>query len=234
MCLATYGFVEWRNVMSRAIPAVALAAAISAAACGATTRDTTAPVYTPPTTSAPSQQQVPPGPTEVNNSALGVIPAGQELDVRLQSALSSDTAQVEQRFEATTAVDLTQNGRVLVPAGSTVRGVVTAVKAAGRVDRVGSLTLSFDRITVRGRDYDIRGMATQIFESGGIRDEAGTAGIAGGVGAVVGGILGGVKGAVLGAVIGAGGAIAATEGKDVTLPAGSIIRVRLDSPVTVR
>jgi hypothetical protein len=43
-----------------------------------------------------------------------------------------------------------------------------------------------------------------------------------------------VKGAVLGAVIGAGGAIAATEGKDVNLPAGSIIRLRMDSAVTIR
>jgi len=54
-----------------------------------------------------------------------------------------------------------------------------------------------------------------------------------GAGAILGGILGGVKGAVLGAVIGAGGAIAATDGKDVELPAGSIIRIRLDSPLNV-
>jgi hypothetical protein len=52
-----------------------------------------------------------------------------------------------------------------------------------------------------------------------------------GVGGIVGGIIGGVKGAVLGAAIGAGGAIAATEGKNVDLPAGSIIRIRIDSPV---
>ena len=77
-------------------------------------------------------------------------------------------------------------------------------------------------------------MATQVFESGGIREEVGTAGAGAGVGGVIGGLIGGVKGAVLGAVIGAGGAIAATEGKDVHLPAGSIIRVRLDSPVRVR
>ena len=38
---------------------------------------------------------------------------------------------------------------------------------------------------------------------------------------------------MLGAVIGAGGAIAATDGKDVELPAGSVVRVRFDTPVTV-
>ena len=69
---------------------------------------------------------------------------------------------------------------------------------------------------------------------GGIRDETGTAGIGAGAGAILGGVLGGLKGAILGAVIGAGGAIAATEGKDIELPAGSIIRIRLDSPLTTR
>ena len=205
-----------------------LLSAIATFGCGATTSQTT-----PRTTPQSTPQVEPSGPTEVNSSARGVIPVGQELDIRLQNTLSSETATVEQRFEATTAVDLMQDGRVLVPAGSTVRGVVSDVKRPGRVDRVGSLTLSFDRMTVRGREYTIRGMATNVFESGGIREEAGTAGVGAGVGGVIGGLIGGLKGAVLGAVIGAGGAIAATEGKDINLPAGSIIRIRLDSAVNV-
>ena len=66
----------------------------------------------------------------------------------------------------------------------------------------------------------MRATATQVFESKGIRAEAGTAGVGAGVGGIVGGIIGGVKGAILGAVIGAGGAIAATDGKDISLPGG--------------
>lgn len=206
-----------------------LLSAIATFGCGATTSQTT-----PQTTPRSTPQVVEPsGPTEVNTSARGVIPVGQELDVRLQNALSSETATVEQRFEATTAVDLMQDGRVLVPAGSIVRGVVSDVKRPGRVDRVGSLTLSFDRMTVRGREYTIRGMATNVFESRGIRDEVGTAGAGAGVGGVIGGLIGGLKGAVLGAVIGAGGAIAATEGKDIQLPAGTIMRVRADSAINL-
>ena len=80
----------------------------------------------------------------------------------------------------------------------------------------------------------IRATATQVFESGGIREEVGTAGVGAGVGGLVGGILGGLKGAILGAVIGAGGAIAATDGKDINLPAGTIVRIRMDSPVDLR
>jgi hypothetical protein len=169
------------------------------------------------------------------SSARGVIPAGQELDVRLSTPLSSETARVEQRFDATTVADLTQDGRVLVPAGSLVRGVVSGVEPAKRgLDRKGSLTLSFDQITVRGRVYPIHGNATSVFKSRGIRDEKGTAGVGAGVGGVLGGVLGGWTGAVLGAIIGAGGAIVATTGKDVDLSPGTMMRVRIDSPVTLR
>jgi hypothetical protein len=214
---------------------VILLSALATIGCGATTSQTAprpAPSPTPRANPTP-QATVPSGPTEVNSSARGVIPVGQELDVRLQTALSSETSTVEQRFEATTVADLMQDGRVLIPAGSTVRGVVSDVKRPGRVDRVGSLTLSFDRITVNGREHTFRGMATQVFESRGIRDEVGTVGGGAGVGAVIGGLLGGVKGAVLGAVIGAGGVVAATEGKDIHLPAGSFIRVRTDSSINL-
>ena len=214
--------------MVRTIQMMVCGIGMTAVACGATTRD---PVTTPQSSTSGVTQTAPAGPIEVNASARGMIPAGQELDVRLQTTLSSETATAEQRFEATTVVDVTQNGAVLIPAGSVVRGVVTAVERPGRVERVGRLTLSFDQITIRGRAMPIRGMATQVFESGGIRDEVGTAGAGAGVGGVIGGLIGGVKGAVLGAVIGAGGAIAATEGKDIHLPAGSIIRIRLDQSV---
>ena len=215
--------------------AAVAAAAIGSVACGATTRDdgiTTAP-NSPPSTSGVSTT-APTQPTTVNNDNPGSIPAGQELDVRLQSSLSSETATVEQRFETTTVVDLMQDGRVLVPAGSIVRGVVSGVDPAGRLERAGRLTLSFDQMVVNGREIPIRATATQVFESGGIREEAGTAGVGAGVGGIIGGVLGGMKGAILGAVIGAGGAIAATDGKDITLPAGAIIRLRLDTPVNVR
>lgn len=218
--------------MSALIRSVVLLGSIGTLACGATA-NTGGTVQTTPAGRPPVIQ--PSGPAEVNTSALGVVPAGQELDVRLQQTLSSETAKVEQRFETTTAVDLMQNGRVLVPAGAVVHGVVSEVHPAGRLaDRTGSMTLSFDRMTIRGRNYPIRAMATQIFQSGGIREEIGTAGAGAGVGGVIGGLLGGVKGAILGAVIGAGGAIAATDGKDVTLPAGSVIRVRMDSDVNIR
>jgi hypothetical protein len=160
------------------------------------------------------------------------IPVGTEFDVRLQTPLSSATAQVEDRFEATTVVDLKDSeGRIIVPAGSVMRGVVSAVNKAGRVDRKGSLQVSFDRATINGRSYPMRATVTQALESEGIKGEAGKIGIGAGAGAILGAILGGAKGALAGILIGGGGTIAATEGKDVDLPAGTVLRVRLDSPI---
>ena len=78
---------------------------------------------------------------------------------------------------------------------------------------------------------------TDEFKASAVRlvlDEGKTVGTGGAVGAIVGGILGGLKGALIGAVVGSGGVIAATEGKDVDLPPGTIVRVRLDSPLELR
>ena len=163
------------------------------------------------------------------------IPVGTEFDVRLGTMLSSKTAQVEDRFEGTTMVDLRDDrGRVLVPSGSVMRGVVSSVNRATRTDRKGSMTVAFDRVTINGRSYPLRATVTQAIESEGIMGEKEKIGIGAGAGAIIGAILGGVKGAVAGVLIGGGGTIAATEGNDVELPAGSVLRVRLDSPLVLQ
>ncbi|HEY0873014.1 MAG TPA: hypothetical protein VGD94_06040 [Vicinamibacterales bacterium] len=167
-------------------------------------------------------------------SSSSAIPAGQELDVRLQTQLSSATAQVEDRFEATTVADLFRGNEVLIPAGSVMRGVVRSVQPATRTNRRAEMTVSFDQITVRGRAYPMRGTITEAIQGEGIKGEAGRIGAGAGVGAIIGGIIGGVRGALLGILIGGGGTIAATEGKEVTLDPGTILRVRLDTPPNIR
>jgi hypothetical protein len=159
------------------------------------------------------------------------IPSGTEVDVRLVTPLTSDTAQVEDRVEATTMVDLYNGNTVIVPAGSTISGWVTSVDRASRTDRKGSLTIEFNRVRINNRTYDTKAYVTQALESEGLKGEAGRIGAGSAVGAIIGGILGGVKGAVAGILIGGGGVIAATEGKDVHLPEGTVLRVRFDSAV---
>jgi TolA-binding protein len=169
-----------------------------------------------------------------SRSTEGPIPVGTELDIRLQDPLSSKTNVVEDRFRATTAVDLTLGDRMLIPAGSEVRGVVSSVDKAGRLDRKAQMTLSFDQITIDGRDYPIQGMVVDAIEGEGIKGDVAKIGAGAGVGAIIGGILGGGKGALAGVLIGGGGIAAATPGKDVELAPGTVLRVRLDQPPASR
>ena len=56
-------------------------------------------------------------------------------------------------------------------------------------------------------------------------------------GAIIGGIVGGGKGAAIGAAAGGGAGTAvvmSTRGKEIRLPVGSALRVRLTEPLTIR
>jgi hypothetical protein len=194
--------------------------------------------YTPPPPPRPTENTTPAS-TSASSRASNpggsmVVPVGTELDVRLQTPLNSGTAQVEDRFEATTLIDLkSKDGRVLIPAGSLARGLVTAVKPAGRTDRKGSLSLGFERITVNGTTYQIRGTLTQAAESEGVKGEVGKIGAGAAVGGIIGGIIGGIKGTIAGILIGGGGTMVATEGQQVDLKAGTVLRMRFDQELSL-
>lgn len=160
------------------------------------------------------------------------VAVGTPMDVRLQTPLNSGTAKVEQRFEATTVLDLTLDGEVVIPAGSVVRGFVSSVKPAGRIDRTGSLTLSFDELRIEQRTYKLRASVMEALD-GKMSEDVTRIGVGSVVGGIVGAIIGGGKGALLGVVIGGGGAIVATEGSNVDLPVGTILRIRFDQPVDI-
>ena len=173
----------------------------------------------------------PPRPPVDERLSATEIPVGTEFDVRLQSRLNSGNARVEDRFDATTIVAFERGGRVLVPAGSVMRGIVNAVTPATRgLNRKGELTLVFDRFTIEGRTYSIRATVMQALQG---EMDTGRVAAGAGVGAIIGGILGGVRGALTGILIGGGGTVAATEGNDVDLPPGTVLRVRLDAPLDV-
>jgi hypothetical protein len=166
--------------------------------------------------------------------SVAIVPVGTEFDIRLQTPLNSGRVKAEDRFEGTTILDYTPAGSrdVVIPAGSTVRGFVSSVKAAGKIERKGSLTLSFDEIRVGSKSYRLRASVTQTLDPK-VAEDMTRIGAATAVGAVIGGLLGGGKGALLGVLVGGGGTIAATEGADVDLPAGTILRIRVDQPLEI-
>ena len=169
-----------------------------------------------------------PAPTSANE-----LPAGTEFEVRLIGSLNSGTAMVEDRFEAATLGDVSSGGRVLIPTGSIVRGIVTGVEPGTRTNRTAKMTVSFDQVTIGSRAYPIRATVSEAIKGDGVRGEAGRLGVGAGAGAIIGGLLGGTKGALAGVLIGGGGTMAATEGKEVELPQGMVLRIRIDSPAVI-
>lgn len=164
----------------------------------------------------------------------GRIPRNAETTVRLLSALKSDVVHVEDRFETVTTEDVVVSGRVLVPAGATVRGVVASVQPATRTNRTARLQLSFDLLTVGNHSIPLRARLTKVLSGPGLKGDAAKVGIAAGVGALIGGLLGGAQGAAIGGAVGGGGTLAATEGKEINLEPGSTLRIKFDEAVDIR
>ena len=160
------------------------------------------------------------------------IAVGTEFDTRLQTPLNSGKVRAEDRFEATTMLDYTIGKDLVVPAGSTVRGFVSSVQAAGRIDRKGSMTLSFDEIRIGNRSHKLRASVVNTLDPK-VAEDVTRIGAGAAVGAVIGGILGGGKGALIGVLVGGGSTVAATEGTDVNLPVGTILRIRVDQPLQI-
>jgi hypothetical protein len=160
------------------------------------------------------------------------VPDGTEMAVRLETDLSSRTARREDRIEGTLAEAVRVDGRVAIPAGTRVRGFVQEAEPANRPSHGGRMTLAFDQLLMpNGRRVDIRSTVASIEEEGFNKKQAGLGAVLGGI---LGGVLDGKKGALIGVLVGGGGAVVASKGDDVELPAGTVVNLRLERPVAVR
>jgi len=166
-----------------------------------------------------------------------VVPQGTQLAMRLQSTISTKTAQVGDRFEAETSAPVHVNDRLAIPQGSKVSGHVILAKQPGKASGRGELQLSYDRIAFDGRSYDMNSNS-QVYtsKSGTTKDVAliGGGAVAGGV---VGGVLGGKndigKGAVIGGAAGTGASLL-TRGPQLVLDQGTVLETQLDQALSVR
>jgi hypothetical protein len=188
-----------------------------------------------PPAAAPAKPK--PAPTPVATGPRDyVIPAGTSLSVQLPAEISTKTAKVGQRLTGNLTNDIVVDGKVVAKAGAPVQGSITEVISGSKtIGGKPTLGLSFDSITSNGGDRPISARITQVADKS---DKAGdTAKIAGG--AVAGGVIGhqidSDKGKVIGALIGAAAGTAAAKktGKEVVLPAGTVVGMTLESPVTV-
>jgi hypothetical protein len=165
------------------------------------------------------------------------IPASTALPLELQTALSSETAQVETPVRARLRQTLTVNGVTALPAGTILTGEVTDVARAGKVQGRSRLVFTFTRFEAENMREDLR-TNPLMFEGEASKGEDATKIGAGAVGgAIVGGIIGGGSGAAKGAAVGGAagtGVVLATRGKDVTLANGAELAASLAEPLTIR
>jgi hypothetical protein len=165
-----------------------------------------------------------------------VVPSGTSISVQLPAELSTKTATIGQRISGNLTNDIVVDGKVVAKAGALVQGSVTEVISGSKtIGGKPTLGLTFDSLTSEGGDRPIDAKITQVAKkSDKTRDTAKIAG-----GAVAGGVVGhqidSDKGKVIGALIGAAAGTAAAKktGQEVVLPAGTVVGMTLESPVTV-
>jgi hypothetical protein len=162
------------------------------------------------------------------------VPADTPLSVTLETALASDTSQVEDPVEGRLARSVVVSHTTVLPAGARVTGSVIDAKRSGRVKGRALITVRFNRIVAHGEHYQIQTARISREAAASTKSDVKKGGIGAGVGAVIGGIAGGGKGAAIGGVVGGAGTVMATRGKEVQLPPGTTLSTRLTSPLEVR
>jgi hypothetical protein len=170
---------------------------------------------------------------------LEVLPAGTELTVRTAEDIDSSTAVVDQTFSAVVERDIAgESNTVVIPAGSHAVLVVRAISSGG-VTGSPDIVLDLQSMTVGGRRYLVS--TTDLTQDTGTgigtnRRTAQTIGGGAALGTIIGAIAGGTKGAAIGVLVGAAGGAGVqvlNRGKDIRVPAESLLTFRLSTPASL-
>jgi hypothetical protein len=203
---------------------------------------TQAPAPGPITPPAPEPQAAPPAPLPAPlppppPPPPRILPAGTSFSTRISGELSSKTNNAGDAFSGTLVNSARLNGNVVIPAGSSVTGVVAGAHSAGKFKGAATLSLKLVSVNVRGRTYSIAtAPISQETKGKGKRTGAMVGGGAGG-GALIGGLAGGGKGALIGGLIGAGagtaGAAFTGNNRDIAYPAETVLPFHLSSSLNL-
>ena len=184
----------------------------------------------------PAIPEAPPAPAKPKFVEV-VVPASSVVGLNVVTSLTSETARVEDRIEARVTRDVLADGRVAIPAGTRVIGDVTLVERGGKMKDKARLGVRFHTLVLAdGNQIPFRTDA--IFREGASPGNESARKIGGAAigGVILGAIIGGAKGAAIGGATGAAGGSAVVMAGDrnaATLPAGTVVTVRLTSPVSI-
>ena len=203
-----------------------------------TTKTTTTTTKTPSTTS--SGNKVTTGTTGAGG-AVGTLPSGTSMSLSSNSRVCTNTNKVGDTFTATVNNPVSAGG-VTVPAGSTVRLEVVALKRSENANDPITMTFRVQSVSINGKSYPIDGTVNtaQIDrvrnESRGKDVQKVATGAA--IGAIAGQILGkNTKSTVIGGAIGAAAGTAAAVGTanyEGCVPLGGNIAITTTAPAQIR
>ncbi len=196
----------------------------------------------PPVAAAPAPAEPAPAPRAAP-AAPPSLAAGTPITATMSDSITSRKNKVGDVVRARVTSDLKDaDGRVVIPAGSTIAIKITAIhESENKSDKTGTLNLAVQDITVNGRTYAIDAsidtVARQLVGRKTSGGDIAKVGAGTGIGAIVGRVIGGgTGGAVVGGVI--GGAVGAqraveTKDRDVVVAAGSKVQLTLREKLEV-
>jgi hypothetical protein len=178
-------------------------------------------------------------PPQPASAAALVIPMGADLPVRTNEPIDSTKSYEGQTYSASITEDIFDTaGNVAVPAGSSAQLVVRKISRGGAIHSP-EVILDLYSVSVGTKQYQVVSSDVKETNKKGVGANARTAETVGGgsaLGALVGGIFGGGKGLGIGAAAGAGGGLITevlTRGKEVRVPAESVLRFRLEKTLVL-
>jgi hypothetical protein len=197
-----------------------------------------APTGTAATASNAAPAQPAPGGPPVIKPADVNIPAGTTLAIRINQRISVKTTPAGSRFDGTLAEAYTDdNGRVILPRGTQVEGVVDASHKRGHFKGASILELRLTALDLNGQRYPLRTHDLTETKKGKGKRSGALIGGGAGLGALIGGLAGGGKGALIGGLAGGGAGTAGaglTGNRDLDIPAESIVHFRLAEDLTLQ
>jgi hypothetical protein len=178
-----------------------------------------------------------------STSLARTLPIGSRIDATWGEAITSRSNKAGETVTIRVSADVKDaNGRVVIPAGSTVDlRITTLTPATNRSQEDGSLALSVTSAMIRGQRYALQGDVTSVthwLKSRGVGTaEAVKVGVGTAVGAAAGQVIGkDTKGTVIGGAVGAAAGAAAalqTASRDVVVSTGAPVVITLTGPLTV-
>jgi outer membrane lipoprotein SlyB len=138
------------------------------------------------------------------------VPAGTAIEVRLDEKVSTEHAQQGDTWSGTIVQPVTSRGRVVIPAGTQVEGVVTDSRQGTHTSKA-ELDLAVRRVNVNGSSRTLYADTEPIVADSHRAKKIGA--IAGGalVGGLLGNAVGGKKGGILGGLLGGAAGYGATR-----------------------